>query len=96
MFNGADLVKDRPVPAYTVNLSEAALGVGDGVGKRPHMILFNRAQTHAVIANVASGHVYVMRAADRKVTGSVRMTASLPTAIQAHAALVAPPMARSS
>ncbi len=90
VFNGADLAKDRPVPAYTVNLSEAALGVGDGVGKRPHMILFNRAQTHAVIANVASGHVYVMRAADRKVTGSVRMTASVPTAIQAHAALVAP------
>lgn len=90
IFRGEDLAGERPAPTATVNLAEAALGVGDGVGKRPHMLAFNRAQTHAVIANVASGHVYVVRASDRKITGSVRMTAGAGTAIQAHAALVTP------
>ena len=90
IFRGEDLAGERPAPAATVNLAEAALGVGDGVGRRPHMLAFNGAQTHAVIANVASGHIYVVRASDRKVTGSVRMTAGVGTAIQAHAALVTP------
>ena len=90
IFRGEDLAGERPAPAATVNLAEAALGVGDGVGRRPHMLAFNSAQTHGVVANVASGHVYVVRASDRKVTGSVRMTAGAGTAIQAHAALVTP------
>ena len=90
VFDGGSLAAERPAPAYTVNLSEAALGVGDGIGKRPHMIAFDQTQTHAVIANVASGHVQIVRASDRKVTGSVRMTAGAGGAIQAHAALVTP------
>lgn len=90
VFDGSALAGERPSPAYTVNLAEAALGVGDGIGKRPHMIAFDRSGTHAVIANVASGHVQIVRASDRKVTGSVRMTAGAGSAIQAHAALVTP------
>ncbi len=90
VYKGANLAVDRPSPAYSVNFAEAALGVGDGVGKRPHMLMFNKAQTHAVIPNVASGHVYVVRATDRKVTGSVRMTPGAASAIQAHDALVTP------
>ncbi len=91
IFRGADLAGDRaPAPAYTVNLAEAATGVGDGVGRRPHMALFNPAGTHAVIANVATGHVYVMRASDRKIVASIKMTAGAGGAAQAHAAMVSP------
>lgn len=91
VFRGADLTGERaPAPAITVNLAEAALGVGDGIGRRPHMLDFNRTGTHGVIAYVASGHVQVVRASDRKVVASIRMTAGAGGAIQAHAAMVTP------
>jgi len=53
-------------------------------GAKPHMILFNPGYTHAIIANVASGHVYIMRAADRKVVFNE------DTGQQAHAAIPSP------
>jgi len=36
-------------------------------GAKPHMILFSPQHDYAFIANVGSGHVYIMRASDRKV-----------------------------
>jgi hypothetical protein len=48
-----------------------AQGVGDGPGVRPHIIEFNHSQTHAVISNVTSGHVYFMRTSDRAIVGSI-------------------------
>ena len=36
-------------------------------GAKPHMILFSPRHDYAFIANVGSGHVYVMRANDRKI-----------------------------
>lgn len=53
-------------------------------GAKPHMILFSPGYTHAIIANVASGHVYIMRAADRKVVFNE------DTGQQAHAAIPSP------
>ncbi len=54
-----------------IDLQAGAAGVGDGPGVRPHLLLFNTGHTHGVLASVASGHVQFIRAADRRVTGSV-------------------------
>jgi hypothetical protein len=51
---------------------------------RPHMLLFNRSRTHALLANVASGHVVFFDAAKRKPVGCVDV------GVQAHAAVPSP------
>lgn len=51
---------------------------------RPHMVLFNRSRTHAILANVASGHVVFFDAAARKPVGCVDV------GVQAHAAVPSP------
>jgi DNA-binding beta-propeller fold protein YncE len=51
---------------------------------RPHMVLFNRSRTHAVLANVASGHVVFFDADERKPVGCVDV------GVQAHAAVPSP------
>jgi DNA-binding beta-propeller fold protein YncE len=90
IYKGADLKGTAPAPAYAVNLGEAALGVGDGVGKHPHSITFNPTLTHAVISYVTSGHVQVVRVADRKVVASFKFPGSAAGAAQAHASAVTP------
>lgn len=90
IYKGADLKGAAPAPTYTVNLGEAALGVGDGVGKHGHSITFNPSMTHAVISYVDSGHVQVIRASDRKVVASIKMTGSAAGAAQPHATAVTP------
>ena len=90
IYKGEDLRGSAPAPAYTVNLGEAALGVGDGAGKHGHSITFNPAMTHAIIAYVDSGHVQVIRAADRKVVASIKMTGSAAGQAQPHATAVSP------
>lgn len=67
-----------------VDLHAAATGVWDGPGVRPHLVLFNSTHSHAIIANVASGHVYVMRAADQRIVTSIKV------GVQAHAAYPTP------
>lgn len=52
--------------------------------RRPHMLLFNAAQSHAIIAFVATGHVLFMDAASRT---PVRC---IDVGVQAHAAFPAP------
>jgi DNA-binding beta-propeller fold protein YncE len=51
---------------------------------RPHMVFFNRGQTHAVIAFVASGHVLFLSVATRAPLACIDVGA------QAHAAVPAP------
>jgi DNA-binding beta-propeller fold protein YncE len=51
---------------------------------RPHMVLFNRSRTHAVLANVASGHVVFFDAARRTPVGCIDV------GVQAHAAVPSP------
>src|SRR5256886_236460 len=90
IYKGADLKGTAPAPAYAVNLGEAALGVGDGIGKHGHSITFNPAMTHAVISYVDSGHVQVIRAADRKVVASIKMTGGAAGPAAPHASAVTP------
>jgi len=71
-------------PTQVVELGAAAAGVGDGAGVRPHLLLFNNAHSHALLANVASGHVYVIRASDRAIV------ASIDVGVQAHGAMASP------
>ena len=71
IYDGARLESGQPGPPEIISLDAAATGVGDGPGVRPHMLAFNATHSHALISNVASGHVYVMRAADRKIVASV-------------------------
>jgi len=90
IYKGADLKGTAPAPGYAVNLGEAALGVGDGIGKHGHSITFNPAMTHAVISYVDSGHVQVIRAADRKVVASIKMTGGAAGPAAPHASAVTP------
>jgi hypothetical protein len=90
IYRSDDLAKADPKPASTVNLAEAGLGIGDGVGKHPHSITFNPTLTHAVISYVTSGHVQVVRVADRRVVASFKFPGSAAGAAQAHASAVTP------
>jgi DNA-binding beta-propeller fold protein YncE len=91
IYRGSDLAKPgTPNPAYSINLAEAALGVGDGMGKHPHNVTFTAAGTHAVISYVGSGHVQVIRAGDRKVVASIKMSATAAGNPAAHNSAVTP------
>ncbi len=67
-----------------VALGERAAGRGDGAGVRPHLLLFNSTHTHGILANVASGHVYIIRGSDRTIV------ASIDVGTQAHSAMASP------
>ncbi|GLI69481.1 hypothetical protein VaNZ11_014114 [Volvox africanus] len=54
---------------------------------RPHMLFFNLAGSHAILAFVASGHVVIFRAADRKPLTCFRSTPGFNGLRQAHAAI---------
>lgn len=53
-------------------------------GAKPHMVQFSPQHDYAFIANVASGHVYVMRASDREIVYNEDLGQ------QAHAAVPSP------
>ncbi|HET9954796.1 MAG TPA: hypothetical protein VFQ61_09840 [Polyangiaceae bacterium] len=57
---------------------------------RPHMLVFNHAQTHAVLAFVASGHVVIFDAATRSPVRCFRTEPGAGGARQAHAVWPAP------
>lgn len=57
---------------------------------RPHMVLFNSTQSHAVIVFVASGHVAIFDAASRTPVACLRASVGAGGARQAHAAFPAP------
>lgn len=75
---------NSPVQTEVVDLNASAQGVGNGPGVRPHLVVFNNAQTYGMVANVASGHVYFINADSRKVV------ASIDVGEQAHAAYASP------
>lgn len=80
-------------PSETIDLGGATsalcLAATGAQPVRPHMLLFNRAGTHAIVTFVASGHVVVFDAPARTPLTCVRTTRS-PTGRQAHAAFPAP------
>ena len=96
VFAGADLggkaaASAKPAAVIDIGGDTAAL-CRQKTGSnpvRPHMVLFNREHTHALLAFVASGHVVVFDAATRKPLECVQTTKSA-TGRQAHAAFPAP------
>lgn len=95
IYDGAVLERDRGAaqPAATIDLgADTAALCRERTGAqpvRPHMVLFNREQTHASIAFVASGHVVMMDARTREPVDCLR-TSKSATGQQAHAAFPAP------
>lgn len=96
IFAGSDLrgkAAASAKPAAVVDIGgEAAALCRQKTGSnpvRPHMVLFNKEHTHAMLAFVASGHVVVFDAAARKPIECVQTTKSA-TGRQAHAAFPAP------
>jgi hypothetical protein len=74
--------------AETADLCRAATGRPP---VRPHMILFNSRQTHAIVSFVASGHVVIFDAETRAPLRCFETTVSASTGTrQAHAAFPAP------
>ena len=72
--------------AETSALCEARTGAAP---VRPHMIRFNEAQTHAILAFVASGHVVFLDAVSGQPVDCLRMSKSA-SGQQAHAAYPTP------
>lgn len=71
IYDGARLAAGQGSAPEVIDLIAGAAGTGDGSGVRPHMLAFSPGYTHAVIANVVSGHVYVLRGSDRKIVASI-------------------------
>lgn len=94
IFDGDDLKAPSTAQARErVDLggevSSACIAATGAPPVRPHMLLFNEQQSHAVLSFVASGHVVVLDAVTRAPLACLRTTAS-PTGRQAHAAIPAP------
>ena len=95
IYDGDDLTKDpgTAVPEV-VDLAGAASDLCRAkTGSnpvRPHSVIFNGGDSHAVIAFVASGHVLFMDAASRRPVTCIRTSAGASGAHHAHAAFPAP------
>ncbi|MGH2616641.1 MAG: YncE family protein [Thermomicrobiales bacterium] len=90
IYDGNSVTGEDPTAseAEVIDLGDAAerlcLEQTGSVPKRPHMLLFNTGNTHAVVAYVATGHVLFMDAAARA------PLACIDVGEQAHAAFPAP------
>jgi DNA-binding beta-propeller fold protein YncE len=95
IFDGPHLMGSAAAqarPVARIDLAPLKDGVCQATGKapvRPHMILFNREYTHAVLSFVASGHVVIFDAENRTPLACFLMSQSA-TGQQAHAAFPAP------
>jgi hypothetical protein len=79
-------------PIARIDLASLKDGVCQATGKipiRPHMVLFNRDHTHAIVSFVASGHVVILEAETRTPVACF-LTSQSATGQQAHAAVPAP------
>jgi DNA-binding beta-propeller fold protein YncE len=97
IFEGADLLGNSPAQAQPIarlDLGEATAALcHQATGRnpvRPHMLLFNEEQSHAVLSFVASGHVVIFDAATRAPISCFESTIGSTGTRQAHAAIPAP------
>ena len=97
IFEGSDLMGSSPgkaEPIARINLAESTTTLCEqSTGARPtrpHMVLFNRENTHAILSFVASGHVVIFDAETREPLSCMRTTQSSGGLRQAHAAFPAP------
>jgi hypothetical protein len=89
---GRDAAQAKPIGRLdlggaTADLCRAATGRNP---VRPHMILFNKEHTHAVLSFVASGHVVIFDAETRTPLNCFETTVGTTGTRQAHAAYPAP------
>lgn len=84
IYNGQALEAGQPATPEVINLDAAAAGVGDGPGVRPHIAELTEDGRHAIIANVASGHVYIMRAQERRIIASIDIGEQVHHAMATH------------
>ncbi|MFQ5969317.1 MAG: YncE family protein, partial [Nitrososphaerales archaeon] len=73
-----------------IDFADSATGIGDGIGKRAHMIFFNTEQSHAIISNGSTGHIYIVDADEREIVSNIRMGKDGDEKRGAHAAMPAP------
>lgn len=97
IYDGTDLMGENApsaVPTATLDLAaetDALCTTSTGAHPvRPHMLLFNGTDSHAVLSFVASGHVVIFDAATRQPVRCIRTSAGAGGARQAHAALPSP------
>ena len=95
VFEGSSLMGAAAAsaqPIARIDLASVRDGVCQATGKvpvRPHMILFNKEHTHAIVSFVASGHVVIFEAESRAPVACF-LTSQSATGQQAHAAIPAP------
>ncbi|MET8047754.1 hypothetical protein ABZU75_09115 [Streptosporangium sp. NPDC005286] len=91
VYSGAEVTHRLSAarPVHVIDLSGATsslcLASTGSVPVRPHMIVFNKADTHAALAFVASGHVVVFDAAARQPLACFLTEAGAGGGRQAHA-----------
>jgi hypothetical protein len=96
IYEGAQLYRDgaAATPIVRLDLGGATADLcRTATGRnpvRPHMILFNTQQSHAVVSFVASGHVVIFDAATRTALQCFETTLGGTGTRQAHAAFPAP------
>ena len=97
VYDGSDLMGSGAadaVPTHVLDLGGATaslcLAATGANPVRPHMLFFNAARTHALLAFVASGHVVVFDAESRAPVACLRSSPGAGGARQAHAAFPAP------
>jgi len=92
IFEGSSLMGTAAAsaqPVARIDLAPLKDGVCQATGKipvRPHMIQFNREETHAIVSFVASGHVVIFDAENRTPVACF-LTSQSATGQQAHAAI---------
>ncbi|GAA2895721.1 hypothetical protein GCM10010517_60540 [Streptosporangium fragile] len=91
IYSGADVTRElsatQPVDVIPLGGATSALCLAS-TGRapvRPHMIVFNKADTHAALAFVASGHVVVFDARTRQPLSCMSTEVGAGGARQAHA-----------
>jgi hypothetical protein len=97
IYEGSDLMgnaAERAQPLVRMDLgaetSELCFKTTGRRPVRPHMVLFNNEQTHAILAFVASGHVVIFDAEKRMPLQCIETTLGSTGTRQAHAAFAAP------
>ena len=92
IYDGRELETTNPTKADPIDIVDLGgataalcLGVTGANPVRPHMLVFNKANTHAALTFVASGHVVFYDAETRAPLSCLRMAAGAGGARQAHA-----------
>ena len=97
IYEGSDLMSQNAASAKPIERLDLGAGAADlcraATGRnpvRPHMLAFNREQTHAVLSFVASGHVVIFDAERRAALSCFETTVGGTGTRQAHAAFPSP------